>query len=81
MKVTRYALGGISVALDYGAYTNDEISGYRFGYRTTGTVLSFLAAGAVGGPVGVAAGLVVGGAFIAGEYIFDEFAYDEYGVY
>ena len=53
----------------------NHISLWRMGYRTTGTLgsigVSAVGGAAAGGPVGFAAGVLVGGAFYADEKSFD----------
>ena len=61
----------LATAGDYVDYKNGDISGLRFGYKTTGTVATIITSSAVGGPVGIAAGVAVGTAFYAGEMIYD----------
>lgn len=61
----------ISTVNDVIDYDEGKISGARLGYRTTGTVATIITSSAVGGPLGIAAGVVVGGTFYAGEIIYD----------
>ena len=94
MPVTRFGtaskfFGKASVGLsvfstlsDVGAYYNNEISGARLAYRTTGNGLSIISGTLVGwkmgGWPGAAAGFIVGGGFQSGEAIYDGIHSDKF---
>ena len=59
----------------YMDYENPEVSTARFGYRLTGTIVSFATAGRIGGIPGTLAGAGVGLLFGLGEMAYDSAIY------
>lgn len=63
----------LSTLSDIRDVSNGQMSITRMSYRATGTIGSYAAAGAIGGPWGVAAGALVGATFSGGEFLYDDF--------
>jgi RHS repeat-associated protein len=73
--IVGYVSTSTSLIFDYHAYKMNNISGYRFTWRTVGNFASIGIGTAVGsslgGPLGAVAGGAVGGGFWAAEQVYD----------